>query len=826
MSCLPRRARRWLAFAGTILITLGAGTGCSSHHNDAGRPNPIVIENLRPGSKNWRIDHTPADGVRQQISGYASATSVNVGGSITLFITVNPVQTYSIEIFRIGYYHALGARLVQSVDSLAGVTQPACPMDQVTGMTSCDWSASYALAVPRTWTSGIYLAKLTNARLFQSYVIFTVRDDDRHAQLLYQQSVNTYQAYNNYPDDAALDSRQAVTGKSLYEGGSSPKTTLIGTTRAVKVSFDRPYAGDHGAGNFLDWEIYFVRWLEQSDYDVSYSTDVDTHSNGDRLLRYKGFLSVGHDEYWSAAMYDAATAARDRGVGLGFFGANAVYWQIRFEPSARGVPNRIIICYKSDKLDPVHNLTTTVRWRDPPVKRPEQQLVGVQFSSEQADEATPAPYVATNTANWVYTGTGMIDGDAVPGIVGYEADNQFSTVPLPTHVPGTYTLLSRSPYIDAHGAGDSQNSVVYQAGSGSWVFGAGSIDWSLGLSDDGPSRRPDARVARITANVLDRFIQGAAPPPAAPTLLRVVRTAAGSVDLAWTDGASDERNLILDRSDSAMFETATSISLAPNRTTYHDAGGTAGVRYYRVRTIGANGSSPYSNVVGAATISFDALVRHQGGLVSRWRLGEARGTVAVDDAGHDDGAFLGNLRLRQPGAIAGDPDTAIACDGVTGHVGLPSLRAVNDFSIAGWTTLDPRSGLNDNGNNALYGQLDNVRVLVRPGVSTAAYAGVWLQGTEYSLQPESSESNVGRWVQWVLTRSAGTLTLYRNGAQIAQRTDLPPAATASISGSIGAQGGSRYFLAGRVDEVAVYKRALSATEVTEQYTAAVAGPAP
>jgi len=57
---------------------------------------------------------------------------------------------------------------------------------------------------------------------------------------------------------------------------------------------------------------------------------VDTHANGGRLLNYrppdlarsgglnyKGFLSVGHDEYWSKEMRYAAEAARDAGVNLG-----------------------------------------------------------------------------------------------------------------------------------------------------------------------------------------------------------------------------------------------------------------------------------------------------------------------------------------------------------------------------------------------------------------------------------------------------------------------------------------------------------------------------
>src|SRR5438477_8858545 len=47
-----------------------------------------------------------------------------------------------------------------------------------------------------------------------------------------------------------------------------------------------------------------------------------------------------------------------------------------------------------------------------------------------------------------------------------------------------------------------------------------------------------------------------------------------------------------------------------------------------------------------------------------------------------------------------------------------------------------------------------------------------------SLQPTSPSSNINIWVYWALTRQGNLLTLYRNGVQIAQRSDLPATATA------------------------------------------------
>ncbi|HEX8857603.1 MAG TPA: N,N-dimethylformamidase beta subunit family domain-containing protein [Actinomycetes bacterium] len=798
-------------------------TAVSSWPAYADSPNPVVVENQQPGTDQWRITK-PGDDIKQQVKGYASATSVNLGGTITLFVSVNPTQTYSIDVYRIGYYQGLGGRLMLHVDSQQGVTQPTCPMDATTGMIACNWSSSYQLTVPTSWTSGIFLAKLTNAAGYENYIIFAVRDDGRQSALLYQESVTTHEAYNNYPDDAPSGSGAPATGKSLYDYNSSTTKAGLGTQRAVKVSFDRPYSDGDGAGNFMWWELYFVRWIEQNGYDVSYSTDVDTDLNGAALRNHHGFLSVGHDEYWSKAMYDAAVAARDNGINLGFFGANAVYWQIRFESSAGGQPDRVIVCYKDATLDPVTDSTTTVKWRDPQVNRPEQQLMGAMFTGLQPDGAAPASYVVTNSSNWVYAGTGVSNGDRIPRVVGYEADRYVNGVKAPTAAANTYVMLSSSPYTTTNNTTDYQQSAVYQAPSGAWVFDAGSIDWSLGLYNDENSNTADPRIQQMTANLLGRFAAGSQPLPAAPSNL-VATPGSSSVNLTWTDNATDATGYVLDRSGTSTFDTVTSTTLPATATSYGDSGLAAGVYYYRLRAVNANGSSPYVTA-SAATVSYTALVNGRDSLLANWRLGETGGMTAWDTTGANNGSYAGAPTLGAAGAIANDPDKAVGFNGSTSRVALPSMAPVGDFTVEGWSYLTSSANVN----NTVYGGSTTVRILARPGApnsATTAYASVWLNGTEYLLQPSSSSSNVNTWVNWALTRHGNTLTLYRNGVQIGQRTDLPATATATLNGNIGLQlGGGAYALTGRIDEVAIYNDGLSAGDIANDYTAGLNGGAP
>ncbi len=457
--------------------------------------NPIVVENRQPGSFGWMHGPSVSDDATGQIKGYWSAASAKAGDTITLYVTVNPAQTFTLDLYRLGWYGGAGGRLRLHAGALTGQQQPPCTPDATTGLIACGWAPTYALTIPSDWTSGVYLGMLTNAQGYQNYVIFVVRDD-RPAPFLYQQNIMTDQAYNNYPDDGA-------TGKSLYTYNSFGANTMSGESRAVKVSFDRPYA-DYG---FMQIDqIEFIRWIERSGYDVTYSTNVDTHANGASLRDHKAVLDVGHDEYWSKEIRDAMESARDAGVNLAFFAADTASVQVRVEASAAGIANRVIVCYKNAALDPAYGSTTTVAFRDAPVNRPEQALRGV-ISGAMVNPGTPnSDYIVTNSSHWIYSGTGFKDGDRVGGIVGYEMDRYRAEYPAPSS--NNWTLLSHSPFVDYLGRQDYANSSIYQAPSGAWVFSSGTISWSRAL-DGFWYGRTDARIQKTTDNLFNAFLFGA-----------------------------------------------------------------------------------------------------------------------------------------------------------------------------------------------------------------------------------------------------------------------------------------------------------------------------
>ncbi len=454
--------------------------------------NPIVLENAKPGSFDW-YPNNPAR--HQEIEGYASSTSVNRGNSILFYVNTSE-SYYQIEIFRLGWYGGAGARRMTDPVKVRGTRQTRPRPNANTGLIECCWNKPVTLRVPcssdpTNWCSGVYIAKLTAlTSQTESYIPFVVRDDARSAAHLFQLSVTTYQAYN------------AWGGKSLYEFNST-------NGRAVKVSFNRPYDDGYGTGNLLaewsGWECNMLRFLEREGYDLNYCTNLETHTSPALIARHRSFLSVGHDEYWSWQMRQNVEDARNKqAMHLGFFTANACYWQVRFERDSLLQGNRTMVCYKDDyQRDPYYPILsrrkyTTVTWRDPILNRPEDSLIGVMYEHNPVN----GDIIIENANHWAYENSGLNNGDRLVGLLGYEVDRIFGNAPAPV------TRLAHSPYATDTGINYSDMS-IYTLPNGANVFATGTIQWAWGLDDLFAGivhpNLVNPATQQITRNLMNRF---------------------------------------------------------------------------------------------------------------------------------------------------------------------------------------------------------------------------------------------------------------------------------------------------------------------------------
>ena len=460
--------------------------------------NPIQIENRLPGTLAWYLSHpAPYDSTTfdyPAIEGYAWTTSAQAGDEVKFSVSTT-ASSFIADVYRMGWYQGNGGRLVLAIPSVQGHAYPVPSPDAQTGLVEAHWPVTFTLKPNITWVSGMYMVKLTASNGLQSYIPFVLRSS-RASDLALIHAVNTDEAYNTWG------------GTSLYQDF----TKTLKATRAYKVSFDRPFVQDTGAGQFFFWEYPMVRWLEKNGYDVSYLSDVDVQNNPYALQNHRALLIVGHSEYWSKQMSDNLEASINNGVNLGVFAANTLYRQIRYEPrssNAQPIPERIIVCYKDKSVDPVYGLDNdivTVQFRSDPVNRPEQSLLGAMYSSYFVGNSFA--WVVADASSWVFAGTGLKNMDSLPGLVGYEYDRVYTDYPAP---PGL-DILSASPVIDILKHHDVSNATLYTAMSGARVFDAGTIQWSWGL--DGNSSLGNSHVVSkaaqtITKNILQNFLTAA-----------------------------------------------------------------------------------------------------------------------------------------------------------------------------------------------------------------------------------------------------------------------------------------------------------------------------
>lgn len=505
---------RWLL----VVLVLGIVPHSLAAERD---PELIRRENAVPGSKDWQLTRVKLDsvnGVRSSlIEGYCSKQSVAAGETIDIMVSTNPPRPFQIEIFRTGYYGGRGARLMTTqgpfdgrlmttLGPFDGKAQPV-PEKGPKNLHECRWTAATRLRIPQDWISGVYLGRLTTippddtVAAWQSYVIFIVRDD-RPADILFQCSDNTWQAYNQWPDNFSVYTHP--------KGNQGPW---------ADVSFDRPYGryAQHtsvvndplsvGSGEYLPFEFPLAYFLEQHGYDVTYCSNSDLVSP-DRALKTKCFISVGHDEYWDARQYASVVKLRDSGVSLLFLSGNSVCWVTPLRNSTDGRPHRIMF-----RGGPYGGKYKYAEQREKengpfPERGPDEGFLMGARNVEPVNGG--ADWIITKPDHWMFAGTDIKAGDRIPGLVGWEYHGD------PPDIPGLEVVAQGTALV---GGVKPQHwtATIYPGPRNNFVFNASTIFWSQGLSSP-PGHTlpwshwtrphgPDERVQRITRNLLEKAIK-------------------------------------------------------------------------------------------------------------------------------------------------------------------------------------------------------------------------------------------------------------------------------------------------------------------------------
>jgi PKD repeat protein len=530
-----------------LLLLLGAVFALPAHAGAAvtcPNTNPVVNENncMGAGSTGWQLTNYDQNG----IVGFATKSSVNFGESVPLRIALpSGSGSAEVNVYRMGWYGGAGGRLVYQAKKVTVNNDRNCESpDETTGYWSCEnWENTLTVPASSLPASGVYIAHIKDLATSQdNQILFVVRNDSWKSALLYKLPTATYQAYNNF------------NGHSLYRFNSAGFETITGTSRAVKVSFDRPYENSFDDANwFFKADFPMVEWMERQGYEVDYTDSTSVSQTPSQLLSHKTLVISGHDEYWSGAEMAGYKAARDAGVNIASFSGNTAYWRVRYEDNFR-----TLVCYKSVEGTSPSGTPEGSKgvndWGPDGIKGTKDDALGLDGKAGTADDN---PQYATTT----FRDDGAPPGspNAPPG--GRVGPNEPENSLLGSMYVGdndNYDYPLTVPAANAQGeyAGDRiwRNTGISQSSSTTIGTNLNGWEWdSIPTQAQYLSKEP-AGVTRVTSSDLgtapsppewiqdEGLLYSSAPPPGQPSTVSAVKYtapsgafvfAAGTIQWSW-----------------------------------------------------------------------------------------------------------------------------------------------------------------------------------------------------------------------------------------------------------------------------------------------------
>lgn len=233
---------------------------------------------------------------------------------------------------------------------------------------------------------------------------------------------------------------------------------------------------------------------------------------------------------------------------------------------------------------------------------------------------------------------------------------------------------------------------------------------------------------------------------------------------------------------------------------------------------GDTGATPGDSASGADTGLLPCSSGGDPDLVGYYPLDETTGTVVKDCSGRGHDGTVISEPAGGPWVVGGKHGGGFRGDGTAGCIDLgtpPDLLVEGaSFSVALWMSVHAYPS----GANARY-MFGRTMDSVNSGYRLATYvSNAFLWSTHSAATRVDTNGSTGEptdtWLHVAATFAPGASSvLYVNGVQQGMAAAAPIAADTSATVRIGCRGDGMLVIDGIVDEVRVYKRALSAAEV-------------
>lgn len=213
-------------------------------------------------------------------------------------------------------------------------------------------------------------------------------------------------------------------------------------------------------------------------------------------------------------------------------------------------------------------------------------------------------------------------------------------------------------------------------------------------------------------------------------------------------------------------------------------------------------------LVGVLSLAFNIQQVKAGptlGMISYWKFDENTGRMAFDSVDHNIGTIYGATW------VSGIVNSALSFDGINDYVKIPdsdNLDITGDLTIEAWVNTS-QTGLGWIFSNCL-------EVSPHDGFTLELYNGKARFYSQNSDLFSASVINTGTWKHIAVTLSGTTATIYVDGVLDSSGTVNTPNVN-TVDQTIGASYALSYFFQGLIDEVAIYNRALTASEIQQHY---------
>lgn len=396
------------------------------------------------------------------------------------------------------------------------------------------WPTAFTADIPPSLPSGLYGFVLEGPgdRETVPFVVAPAPGATEAADLLLVLPTATYMAYANARFTWEKVNWEVQRGRTVELGrseqillarpdlGASSYDQHRDGSNITSISWRRPNLDmrtGQNRGEAYPSDLQLVEWLERQGrrYDVCSDDDLD-RGGLDLLGRYRVALTGTHPEYASSRGYAALEAFLAQGGRLAVLGGDVYTWLVAFSDErpwvmeARKPDNRPAGTRAAAEA---HLALTGEHSGEPERPRPAERLLGTSSASMGFDAPRPYERLAASDepdAAFVFAGVDarVIGGDGLSGGVVFQEWDNTEDVSGFAWGPERPTVLARSTGHSVttrwFGAGKRRSHAemtFFAIDGGGAVFSAGTMAWCPALD------RPD--VSRVTANVLDRFLDPA-----------------------------------------------------------------------------------------------------------------------------------------------------------------------------------------------------------------------------------------------------------------------------------------------------------------------------